>query len=227
MRARYVVMAALTAGYVGLYRLGARWGATEHELHRRLPGDDLLPSPSGQTTHAITINARPEDVWPWIIQMGYHRGGWYTYPWVDRYLWHIQNPSADHIIEELQHVTVGDVIPDGEPGTAWYRVEQLQKNRFLVLRSTSHLPPSLRDKAWVDWTWSFVLEPLAGRATRLILRVRATGSAPVMAAFHLLIVPSDLVMARSMLRGIKARAEGMSPIEPAGGDEDRVVTLPA
>ena len=176
-----------------------------------MPGDEIVPDPSGQTMHAITVHAPPEAVWPWIVQMGYHRGGWYTYGWVDRYVWHIDNPSADRILPEFQRLGVGDTVPDGEPGTAWYVVERLEPNRSLVLHSTTHIPPAMRERfpqARVDWTWTFVLEPTAGGATRLLLRVRPTSSPWwLRASFHLLIVPSDFVMARSMLRGIKARAE--------------------
>ena len=86
------------AAYGPLHELGRRWGATSEEVARPMPGDEIVPHAQVQTTHAITIDAGPERVWPWLVQMGYHRAGWYTYPWVDRYLWHIENPSADEII---------------------------------------------------------------------------------------------------------------------------------
>jgi hypothetical protein len=85
------------AAYGALHELGRRWGATSEEVARPMPGDEIVPHAQVQTTHAITIDAGPERVWPWLVQMGYHRAGWYTYPWVDRYLWHIENPSADQI----------------------------------------------------------------------------------------------------------------------------------
>ncbi len=205
-----IAAAAAVAGAALLYGLGRRWGATHEEVHRELPGDDIVEHTSGVTMHAITIQASPEDVWPWIVQMGYHRGGWYTYDWVDRYIWHIDNPSADRIVPELQNVKVGDIIPDGEPGTAWYVVDRLEPHRLLVLHSTSHIPPPIRvryPEARVDWTWTFFLEPTP-EGTRLLLRVRPW-SHPwwLRALYHLVVVPSDFVMARSMLRGIKARAE--------------------
>jgi hypothetical protein len=101
-----------------------------------MAGDDIVSDAKGQTTHAITIDAGAEEVWPWLVQMGYHRAGWYTYPWVDRYLWHIDNPSAAQIVPELQHLSLGETVPDGEPGTAFYRVEVLDVRRRLVLHST-------------------------------------------------------------------------------------------
>jgi hypothetical protein len=116
-------------------------------------GDNIVPRAKGQTTHAITIHAATDGVWPWLVQMGYHRAGWYTYPWVDRYLWHIDNPSAAKIVPELQHLAAGDIVPDGEPGSAFYRVAVLDAPRTLVLHSSSHVPQPLRGRMSVDWTW--------------------------------------------------------------------------
>lgn len=197
------------AGFVALHELGRRWGATRDEIRRPMAGDGIVPHAKGQTTHAITIDAAAEEVWPWLVQMGYHRAGWYTYPWVDRYLWHIENPSAAQIIPQLQDLSVGDIVPDGEPGTAFYRVAVLDPPRTLVLHSTSHVPQPLRGRMTVDWTWAYELRLLDATTTRLLLRVRAT-FAPwwVRLIYDGMIVPSDFVMARSMLRGIARRAEG-------------------
>jgi hypothetical protein len=203
------VAAGLAGGvFAAVHHLGRTWGSTRGERSTRMPGDEIDTRPLGVTNHAVTVDAPPSQVWPWLVQMGYHRGGWYTYPWVDRWIWHIDNPSADRIVDAFQDLRVGDIVPDGEPGTAWYVVRQLDPERSLVLHSTTHLPPAVRNRVWVSWTWSFLLEPLPGNRTRILLRVRATGSPTVMAAFHLLIVPSDLVMARSMLRGIRKRVQG-------------------
>jgi membrane protease YdiL (CAAX protease family) len=209
LRSAATMTGLAAAAFAVLHRLGRTWGSTRRERGTRMPGDEIVRKPFGATMHAVSIDAPPERVWPWLVQMGYHRGGWYTYPWVDRWIWHIYNASADRVIDELQNLRVGDIVPDGEPGTAYYVVEHLEPARSLVLHSTTHVfPPALRDRVRLSWTWSFLLEPVAGgTATRLLLRVRAEGSAPVAAAFHALIVPSDFVMARSMLLGIKRRAE--------------------
>jgi hypothetical protein len=103
--------------------------------------DDIVPHAKGQTTHVITIDEAAEDVWPWLVQMGYHRAGWYRYPWVDRYLWYIDNPSAARVTPERQDLSIDDIVLDGEPGTAFYQVAVIEAPHTLVLHSTSHVPP--------------------------------------------------------------------------------------
>lgn len=120
MRRLAAALVVGSSGFVALHELGRRWGATREELRAPMAGDDIVARAKGQTTHAITIRAAAEDVWPWLVQMGYQRAGWYTYPWVDRYLWHIENPSAAEVLPELQHLSVGDIVPssfDGTPGS--------------------------------------------------------------------------------------------------------------
>jgi hypothetical protein len=192
--------------------LGRTWGSTPSERRQPLPGDDIVTAPDSQTTHAITIDAAPEAIWPWLVQMGYHRGGWYTYPWVDypwvdRFVFRMSNPSADRVVPELQDVEVGDVIPDGPPGSAWYVVDALRPPHHLVLHSTSHdVPWRGRRGVHVDWTWAFCLEPATAGRSRLLVRVRIA-AAPwwlrlVVAGA---IVPADFVMSRAQLRGIRRR----------------------
>ena len=86
MRRLAVALVVGTSGFVAQHELGRRWGAAREELRAPMAGDDIVAHAQGQTTHAITIHAAAEDVWPWLVQMGYHRAGWYRYPWVDRYL---------------------------------------------------------------------------------------------------------------------------------------------
>ena len=163
-------------------------------------------------THAVTIAAGPERIWPWLMQMGWHRGGWYTARWVDRLLFPANRASVDRIVPEWQSLEVGDFIPDGPPETeCGFVVHRLQAPAHLVLRSTSHLPLSWRaGGAWINWTWAFILEPLDDRtATRFLFRWRArTGPRWVRALCWAAVVPADFVMSRDMLRGIKTRAEG-------------------
>ena len=206
--------AALAAVEVCLVRLGRTYGSTRSERGRRLPGDELIASPSVQTDHAVTIDAPPSAVWPWLCQMGWGRGGWYTARWVDRLLFPANGPSADRVDPDLQHIAVGSFIPDGPPeAECGFSVSHLEPERALVLRSSSHLPRSWRRRATLDWTWAFVLTPVDGDArTRYHFRSRwVTHPWWLTAAGWLGIVPTDLVMSRDMLRGVRSRAEGRSP----------------
>ncbi len=203
--------------YGTLQWLGRNYGATAQERHRPLPGDDLTPAPMAVTTHAVTIDAPPERVWPWLVQMGWHRGAWYTARWVDRLLFPANEPSAERLIPELQHLDIGDRIPDGPPESGCeFVVARLEPNRHLVLHSTRHLPPRWEERlgAWIDWTWAFVLEDLGSGRTRFIFRSRLRIGPRRVAAFYLLaIVPADFVMSRQMLRGVKARGERTTATE--------------
>ena len=207
------VVAAAALAEAGLIRLGLTYGSTAAERAMQLPGDTIVADPQVVTNHATTIDAPPECVWPWLVQMGWHRAGWYTARWVDRLLFPMNWPSANRIIPELQRIRVGDFIPDGAPETrCGLIVEQLDPGRSLALHSTSHLPLSWRDKASLDWSWAFVLLPLdAGRRTRFVFRSR-WDTAPwwFTLAGWLGIVPADFVMARDMLSGVKERAQHLA-----------------
>jgi hypothetical protein len=192
-----------------LIRLGRTYGSTPAERAATLPGDSVIAHPHVVTDHAVTIDAPPSAVWPWLLQMGWGRAGWYTARWVDRLLFPANGPSADHIVPELQHLEVGDFIPDGAPETeCGLYVVELEPDRALVLRSNSHLPKSWRSHADLDWTWTFVLTPLdGGTRTRFHFRSRWT-TAPwwLRLGGLLAVVPADFVMSRDMLRGVRARA---------------------
>ena len=102
-----------------------RWGATDEEVRRAMPGDDLVPD-AASTTRAITIAAPAEQVWPWLVQLGYGRAGWYSYDWIDN----DGQPSADRILPELQQLQVGDqILMLREIGP---RVREVEPNRFFV-----------------------------------------------------------------------------------------------
>ncbi len=83
-----------------------RWGATDEEISRVMPGDDFVSSPTMNATRAVTINAGPEDIWPWIVQIGFRRAGWYSYDWIDN----LGKPSASQIVPEWQNLREGDKI---------------------------------------------------------------------------------------------------------------------
>ncbi len=171
------------------------WGATEEEAGRSLPGDELLEDPAVVSTRAITIDAPPSAVWPWLVQMGSGRGGAYTYDWIEN-LFGLGMHSAERINPEWQNLAVGDVIPGGE-SLQGLRVEVLDPERALVTRSEVG-----------TWVWAFVLEDLGGR-TRLLSRNRIAMPDPSLGDRIGMAVmePGSLVMERKMLHGIKERAE--------------------
>ena len=201
---------AAVVGEAVLIHLGRTYGSTARERDLVLPGDRIVGRPQVVTDHAVTVDAPPSAVWPWLLQMGWGRGGWYTARWVDRLLFPANGPSADAIIPDLQGLSIGDFIPDGPPETeCGMIVEQLEPERALVLHSNSHLPLSWRDRAELDWSWAFVLHPLDdGRRTRFHFRSRWT-TAPWWFTLGgwLVVVPADFVMSRAMLCGIRRRAE--------------------
>ena len=207
-------IAAGAVAWAGAYYLGRTWGSTRDERAARLPGDELVPNPVLGGNHAITIRARPAAVWPWLLQVGWGRGGWYTYRWVDRLLFPDNRPSAVTILPQFQDLDVGDRIPDGPPQSGcFFVVEAIEPERALVLRSTTHLPPSLQNKSWVrlNWTWAFVLEPQGSEATRFQFRWRAELQPLwLRLLFDALITPADFLMGRSMCKGLKRRAEALS-----------------
>lgn len=213
------VAAACTLGAAAawalLYRLGRTWGATREERRRSLPGDALVPRAALTTDHAIDIDAPAERIWPWLVQVGWGRGGWYTYRWVDALLFPANAPSATTIRRDLQQLAIGDVIPDGPPESGcFFTVESLEPNRVLALLSHTHLPPQLLNRPGVrlDFSWTFVLEPMSPERTRFHFRSRAAARPWwLLTAYRVLLIPADLVMARSMCRGLKQRVESSLP----------------
>jgi hypothetical protein len=176
------------------------YGATAEETERALPGDELLPQPCLVSTRAVTIEAAPSTVWPWLVQMGSGRGGAYSYDWIENLLGQ-DTRSADEILPQFQQLAVGDVLPLGPKGPGM-RVEILDPERTLAFRST--------DDAWV---WIFQLDT-RWLETRLISRnrIRTPGASwPRRLVDRVVMEPGSLVMERRMLLGIKERAEWSAP----------------
>jgi hypothetical protein len=147
-----------------------RWGATNEEVTRPYPGADLIPGGSRGATNAITIEARPAKVWPWLVQMGYGRAGWYSWDHLDNW----GNASADRIHPEWQQIAVGDHLPSMPDDKAWWEVAALERERFLGLRASVDLrmrpfdPRGPRPRYYSDSLWAFLLEELPGGRTRLV-----------------------------------------------------------
>jgi hypothetical protein len=189
-----------------------RWGATSDEVRAAMPGDDLAPRASFNATRAITIDAPPELVWPWIVQMGYRRAGFYTYPLLDN----AGYDSADRILQEYQRPQVGDWMPMASkvnPTTA-FKVAAFAPNQWLLW-------------AKPDSTWAWTLTRLDGGRTRLVSRLkqRYPWERPGSAVLTLVLLEfGDFPMMRRVLRGIKVRAERLARrrAAPVGGEADGV-----
>jgi len=108
------------------------WGTRGDEATRKLPGDELLPDAGLVSTRAITVDARPDAVWPWLVQMGSGRGGAYSYDWIENVLG-LNMHSADEILPQYQNLRVGDAFPLG-PGRPAMRVEILDPERAFTIR---------------------------------------------------------------------------------------------
>jgi len=199
MRARRIIgsafglsLAAVAA--VRYRRWHLRWGATDAEVDETLPGDDMCPDPNFAFTRAITIAARPEDIWPWLVQIGFGKAGWYSYDLLDN----LGRHSSEEIIPELQHLEVGDVIPMGivVNDTTTFKVKDFRTNEWLLWE---HLGD--------QWVW--VLRPIAETTTRLITRGRQRyhWRSPMLVSELILMEIGDFFMMRKLLFNLKRRSE--------------------
>ena len=199
---------------VALYALWARprlltWGATRDETSGAYPGDDLIPDPAHSSTMATTLAAPPEKVWPWLVQMGYDRAGWYSWDKLD----HGGKPSADHIVPEWQNLHEGQRVNSMAKGRSRMTVAVLEPNRTLVLRSIYQVP-SFRTvdpqsgplpPARMDAIWGFHLRPAPGGGTRLVIRKRGGGPRAVNWPVSLLWDPLHCIMQTRQFHNLRTR----------------------
>jgi len=174
--------------------------ATPEEVSRPLPGDEVIPRPTGSATHAITIDAPPDQVWPWLVQMGCGRAGWYSYDFVDNRGRH----SATTINPAWQHLAIGDVMP-AVPGTRdAFVVMDFTPDKMLLLgvpvvntaAGAGETPASVHT---YYSSWVHVLEEMPAHHTRLITRGHlggislspSTSGKPSLARFT---TPSELLV---------------------------------
>jgi hypothetical protein len=212
-----VVMLLAVVGLWLLYWFPIRrwykhWGVTDAEVKRRMSGDLDIPDPTYEAMLAITIAARPEHIWPWLVQMGARRGGLYSYDWLDQLFGFLDGPSAERIVPEFQRLAVGDVIPIGGASGSGFPVKDLDPLRTLLLGGK---------EGDVQWTWQFGLYPIDERGTRLISRNRARVPRTIRdAVFMRVLEPAGFIMTRKMLLGLKRRAEALAAKENAGAKWD-------
>ncbi|MGE0057343.1 MAG: SRPBCC family protein [Dehalococcoidia bacterium] len=200
-------VAAVTLASPFVRRWYLRWGSTKEERERGMPLDESVPSPMLNSTMAISVDAPPEDVWPWLPQMGDPpRAGYYSYTLIERWAgMHIEN--GDMVLPEFQELNVGDALDKNGTMT----VLAVEPGRHLVLG-----PPPFID--WIKCAWSFGVYPDGRGGTRLVTRVRSSWSWRQMLAktppptwpMYLLIEPGAFLMERKMLKEIKRRAEKLA-----------------
>ena len=195
-----VVAGAATLAYLRLGRPWVvNWGATAEEAQAALPGDGILPDVRLQTTRAVTIDAPPGRVWPWLVQMGPSpRAGVYTYDWIERLLG-IDIENADRILPQFQHLEPGEFFALNKDGSNGLFVREVEPERALVLQWKNE-----------GSTWTFGLSAAAGGKTRLLSRNRIAGAGPLFWLGMAVMEPASLVMERKMLLGIKERAEALA-----------------
>lgn len=191
-----------------------KWGATEDEVGKAWPGDDLVPRPKGEYMHAITIKAPAAAVWPWLVQIGQGRGGFYSYEFLENLIG-CKMHNADRIIPELQNLEVGDSIPMHPTMGYPYRVAAIEPSCALILsirvdvktgklfKHGDKLPEKYQNMSWL-----FFLDEQDDGTTRLISRSRnAWNQSLGNSIFYGIFGPLTLEMDRKMLKGIKQRAE--------------------
>jgi len=216
-----IVLAAWTTVYfAGLRSWHQRWGASEAELVTPLPGDILLPDATGQVTHAVTIDAGPEEVWPWIMQIGQDRSGFYSYTPLEN-LVGCEMPKVERLVPEWPPRTVGETVWLGTPkhfdGQARMVAAIVQPYRsFAMVMPTDWQRIQAGGQAR-EVIWEFALEPVGSRQTRLIARLR--GGPPQTARERLAGLffwePAHFVMERNMLLTIKELAERNAVVRSA------------
>jgi hypothetical protein len=196
-----MILAAVWGVYIGgLHSWLMNWGATPAEQQMALPGDELLPDMSSRFTRAITIHAPASAVWPWVVQIGQDRAGFYSNTWLEN-LTGADIHNADVIHAEWQHRAIGDRILLARPDLAGGVFAQMAQTRIVALEP---------QRLIADIPCRFVLQPIDSNTTRLLLRepIPSTFAARIINA--LIWDPMHFVMEQRMLRGIKERAEGHS-----------------
>jgi hypothetical protein len=202
---RMTVAAVAAAGFVAYRRWHLTWGANADEVAGAMPGDELLPVAQFQATRAITIDAPPAKVWPWLTQVGFGRAGFYSYDLLDN----LGRPSATTLLPFWQHPWPGDIAaPMTRPSTVdtAFVFGPIVENEHMVWSKPNS-------------TWAWRLTPLDGHRTRLVTRLRQryqlTPALPITVGLMEL---ADFPMMRQMLRGIRSRAEAATTCRSADTD---------
>jgi len=219
MRARCRIRTALPVAVL-LYEAAVRpwhehWGATESETVEILEGDHLLAEPAHQVTRAITIDASPQQVWPWIVQMGADRGGFYSYDWLEN-RFGLEIHSAREIRPEWQDLAVGDVVYANRARTGGWYVVELQPGEVLALAVADLLrdrPVRRTEGLRWEFLWTFAVRPAPDGKTRLVVRERVAFGRRLSQWLMSPMGFVSFVMTRKMMYGIKEHAESLATSE--------------
>jgi hypothetical protein len=250
IRALFVAFVAAIVGFVAAYAFVFRpriksWGVDPVETEAALAGDELIPDPMATETRGVTIDAPVSQVWPWLVQMGFGRAGWYSFDSMDR-----RNKSADSILPEFQELKPGEILPIYQGGG--FEVRTVDPEKALVLfTNTAAMEQQAEDAGLVteeqleeaksrgrgphpefSASWAFILNPTEDGQTRLIERFRVkTQNEQANAVMQELMSTGIVLMARKQMLGIKERAErpqatDLSDLpsgEPTGSHDPQIV----
>ncbi len=211
-----VLVAAAPAAYPLIRRAALTWGAGPGDVDAALPGDSLVPDADVVATRAVRIDAAPGDVWPWLVQLGYGRGGFYSYDRLEQ-LAGLDIRSADRIEQRWQDLAVGDAVELAEG--FGLPVAELEPASHLVLHSGAPVggdgepvqpPMPATPGPPFDFSWAFVLRPDDG-GSRLLVRERYRAHSWAGRAVVEVVQPVSWLMTQKMLRGVRSRAERRAP----------------
>jgi hypothetical protein len=207
-----IFVAAGIAYHLGLRNWCMRWGTTPAEAHATLPGDDLFPVYTGQATHAITIHASPQQVWPWLMQIGQDRSGFYSYTFLENSIG-ADMPKVERLVPDWKARTVGETVWFATPkrfgGQGRMIAAVVQPERSFVMVSPKDWENLQAGRPAQEGFWSFTLEPAPDGQSRLIARARG-GTPPTLASRaigRLFWEPMHFVMEQKMLRTIRDLSE--------------------
>ena len=223
-RARAAALVFVAAYVLVVRRPMVRWGATDEEVNREYPGADLIPDGERSATMAVTIDASPARVWPWLVQMGTDRGGWYSWDRLDNW----GRRSVERIHPEWQEISLGDRLAGTPDGSQSWEVAALERERFLGLRMSLDLrgrpfdPTGPHPPAYTDSLWGFLLKELPEGKTRLIVSgywaLRPRSLRPLVSVLFL--EPSHWIMQTRQFANLKRRIEGAQGVDPWSPTED-------
>lgn len=232
---KWMIAGAAVTGLWSAYELAVKpwmfsWGATPEERSRRWPGDELTPRTRGICTRAITIQAPPERIWPWIVQIGQDRAGFYSYTWLENFF-RAEMCNTFRLVPEWQQRHVGDDVwlaaKHRYGGLARMTIAQLEPRRAMVTVAYADRDVMLSSQWAPHGSWNFLLDPKADGSTRLIMRsVFPERLTPADRLTSLFWDPAHFVMERKMMLTIKRLAES-TPAAEAGAVEQSSAPPPA